>query len=108
MKNSSMQKILKITVFLLILISLSSCSNKINLMTRSFGNGSTPGEICQEQGISSKNSQFEACKKFYNSQNFSNRNNILLGAMVAIISGALFQRECNCLFGPGRGEKFER
>ena len=102
-----MSKKINLALVLLILFTITACSPKMKLVPRSFGQGPSSSEICKEQGISEKNSQYEKCKDFYNAQNSLNRNTLLLGAAITILGGMFFERECDCLFGPDRGEKFK-
>ncbi|PPR79845.1 MAG: hypothetical protein CFH01_00153 [Alphaproteobacteria bacterium MarineAlpha2_Bin1] len=79
----------------------------MSILPRTFGQGPTSSEICIDQGISVKNPQFNKCINFYETQNSLNRNTMILGTTVTILGALFFERECDCLFGPDRGEKFK-
>ncbi|MBL42520.1 MAG: hypothetical protein CMM49_07670 [Rhodospirillaceae bacterium] len=97
----------KILIIIVLLFFISGCTSKISVIPRAFGQGSTPSEICIEQGISSENPQFNKCVNFYRSQNSLNRNTMVIGTTITLLGALFFERECDCLFGPDRGEKFK-
>ena len=98
---------LKIFISIVLLFMITGCSSKMNVIPRAFGQGPSPAEICTDQGISENNPQFNKCIKFYRSQNSINRNTMILGTTITLLGALFFERECDCLFGPDRGEKFK-
>ncbi|MAR79470.1 MAG: hypothetical protein CMM18_04500 [Rhodospirillaceae bacterium] len=98
---------LKIFTLVVLLCIASGCSSKMSVIPRAFGQGPNPSEICISQGISENNPQFSKCINFYKSQNSLNRNTMVIGTTITILGALFFERECDCLFGPDRGEKFK-
>tara|TARA_Y100000590_G_scaffold380578_1_gene449008 strand:+ start:1363 stop:1665 length:303 start_codon:yes stop_codon:yes gene_type:complete len=99
---------IRILIVLLFASIIGGCSESYNVVPRAFGKGPSSQEICNKQGISENNEQYNACIAFYELQNNNNRRNILLAGTIAVLGGIMFENNCECFFGPDRGVKFRR
>ena len=102
-----MRNKLKIPILIVLLCISSGCSSKMNVIPRAFGQGPDPSDICIKQGVLENNPQFTQCINFYKSQNSLNRNTMIIGTTITILGALFFERECDCLLGPDRGDKFK-
>jgi len=97
-----------LAAFAALALLLSACSGT-NISFNPFGGERTrlsSAQKCLNQGYREGSDIFGECVAFYDRQTATNRRNIALAIGVAAISVFAFENQCDCLFGPDRGEKF--
>jgi len=90
-------------------LTLAACANGSGMSFNPFGLGqprATSAQKCTSQGHREDSAIYGECVAFYDKQTFTNRRNIVLAIGVVVLSVVAFENECDCLFGPDRGEKF--
>ena len=97
---------MRIVLLLICMFALAACGSRLQVVSRSFGNGPSSSAICHNQGIPTNDQQHGACVAFYDSQNIRNKRNFVLGVGVALLGTLVFEKQCECFFGPDRGKKF--
>lgn len=88
---------------------VSACAGGPNISFNPFGGGEprlSSAQKCTSQGYREDTAIFGECVSFYDKQASTNRRNIALAVGVAVLGVVAFEGQCDCLFGPDRGEKF--
>ena len=92
-------------------LMVSACASGPSISFNPFGSGqprATSAQKCIGQGYREDSAGYGECVAFYDKQTFTNRRNIVLAVGVTALAVFAFERECDCLFGPDRGTKFNR
>jgi hypothetical protein len=104
-------RLLRFVVVGLACLALSGCAGFSNVTLKPFGLGASSlssAQKCTGQGYREGSTIFGECVSFYDKQTATNRRNIALAIGVAAVSVIAFEGQCDCLFGPDRGDKFSR
>jgi hypothetical protein len=99
----------RIAAVVALCLFVTACANGTGIAFTPFGLGqerATSAQKCASQGYREDSAIYGECVAFYDKQTSTNRRNIVIAVGVAVLAVVAFESECDCLFGPDRGEKF--